>query len=95
MEAIEELTELSEAMKQASAVLADEDVDDKSTYSKRSSTFLNVVALGNVVSFSCLFLSPLVDKCVGMGVRYRINVMCLEFWTCEVDLWILCVLNCG
>ncbi|KAJ4717577.1 Dynamin-like [Melia azedarach] len=60
MEAIEELTELSEAMKQASAVLADEDVDDKSTYSKRSSTFLNVVALGNVGAGKSAILNSLV-----------------------------------
>lgn len=51
MEAIEELAELSDSMRQASAVLADEDVDEKSSSSsKRPSTFLNVVALGNVVS---------------------------------------------
>lgn len=55
MEAIEELAELSESMKQAASVLADEDVDDKSSSSKRSSTFLNVVALGNVVSFNLCF----------------------------------------
>ncbi|KDP42490.1 hypothetical protein JCGZ_00287 [Jatropha curcas] len=50
MEAIEELQQLSESMRQASAVLADEDVDETTTSSssKRSSTFLNVVALGNV-----------------------------------------------
>ncbi|KAL8162613.1 hypothetical protein V2J09_014102 [Rumex salicifolius] len=46
MEAIEELTQLSDAMRQAAAVLADEDVSDGN--SKRTSTFLNVVALGNV-----------------------------------------------
>lgn len=48
MEAMEELMQLSEAMMQASALLADEDPDEPS--SKRTSTFLNVVALGNVVS---------------------------------------------
>ncbi|WOK92637.1 hypothetical protein Cni_G01328 [Canna indica] len=47
MEAMEELSQLSESMMQAAAVLADEDVDEGST-SKRTSTFLNVVALGNV-----------------------------------------------
>jgi hypothetical protein len=52
MEAIEELTQLSESMRQASALLADEDVDESSSSgsSRRASTFLNVVALGNVVS---------------------------------------------
>ncbi|KAK8950222.1 Dynamin-2A [Platanthera guangdongensis] len=45
---MEELIQLSESMMQASALLADEDVDEKSP-SRRTSTFLNVVALGNVV----------------------------------------------
>ncbi|XP_011004896.1 PREDICTED: dynamin-2A-like [Populus euphratica] len=49
MEAIEELSQLSESMKQATALLADEDVDENpSSSSRRSSTFLNVVALGSV-----------------------------------------------
>lgn len=51
MEAIEELSQLSDSMRQAAALLADEDVDENSSSSsRRSSTFLNVVALGNVVS---------------------------------------------
>jgi dynamin GTPase len=68
MEAIEELTQLSESMRQASALLADEDVDETSSsssspsYSRRSSTFLNVVALGNVVS-SSLSLSQVINAC--------------------------------
>ena len=49
MEAIEELSQLSGSMRQAAALLADEDVDENSS-SRKSSTFLNVVALGNVVS---------------------------------------------
>ena len=53
MEAIEELVQLSDSMQQAAAVLADEDVDE-TTPSRRPSTFLNVVALGNVVSFSTI-----------------------------------------
>ncbi|CAK7344491.1 unnamed protein product [Dovyalis caffra] len=49
MEAIEELSQLSESMKQAAALLADEDVDENSrSSSRRNSTFLNVVGLGNV-----------------------------------------------
>ncbi|CAM8999406.1 unnamed protein product [Rhodiola kirilowii] len=48
MEAIDELLKLSESINQASALLADEDVDENSTSSRRSSTFLNVVALGSV-----------------------------------------------
>lgn len=52
MEAIEELDQLSDSMRQAAAVLADEDVEENSSSSssRRPSTFLNVVALGNTVS---------------------------------------------
>ena len=53
MEAIEDLAQLSDSMRQAAALLADEDVDETSTStasSRRPSTFLNVVALGNVVT---------------------------------------------
>lgn len=52
MEAIEELSQLADSMRQAASVLADEDVDESnsSSSSKRPSTFLNIVALGNVVS---------------------------------------------
>ncbi|KAL9451797.1 hypothetical protein AB3S75_013382 [Citrus x aurantiifolia] len=60
MEAIEELAELSESMKQAAAVLADEDVDDQSSSSKRSSTFLNVLALGNVGAGKSAILNSLI-----------------------------------
>ncbi|GMI93198.1 Dynamin related protein 2B, dynamin-like 3 [Hibiscus trionum] len=61
MEAIEELSELSEAMRQAAAILADEDVDDtSSSSSKRSSTFLNVVALGNVGAGKSAVLNSLI-----------------------------------
>lgn len=55
MDAIDELSELSDSMRQAAALLADEDVDDVSS-SKRPATFLNVVALGNTVSFSSIRL---------------------------------------
>lgn len=56
MEAIDELVQLSESIRQATALLADEDVDDdlKSSSSRRASTFLDVVALGNVVSLCFL-----------------------------------------
>lgn len=53
MEAIEELEQLGDAMRQAAALLADEDVDDVGASSKRPSTFLNAVALGITVSFPC------------------------------------------
>lgn len=56
MDAIEELAQLSDSMRQASAVLADEDVDENTTSSRRPSTFLNVVALGNTVILSHLLV---------------------------------------
>ncbi|XP_022773570.1 dynamin-2A-like [Durio zibethinus] len=59
MEAIEELSQLSESMRQAAALLADEDVDENST-SRRSSTFLNVVVLGNVGSGKSAVLNSLI-----------------------------------
>ncbi|KAI3984592.1 hypothetical protein MKX01_040469 [Papaver californicum] len=63
MEAIEELVQLSESMLQASSVLADEDIDDSSSSSftsKRLSTFLNVVALGNVGAGKSAVLNSLI-----------------------------------
>ncbi|KAE8699093.1 Dynamin-2B [Hibiscus syriacus] len=59
MEAIEELYQLSDSMRQAAALLADEDVDENSS-SKRSSTFLNVVAFGNVGSGKSAVLNSLI-----------------------------------
>lgn len=57
MEAIEELEQLSDSMKQAASLLADEDVDEtSSSSSKRPSTFLNVVAIGGTVSWFPDFL---------------------------------------
>ncbi|XP_055816404.1 dynamin-2A [Solanum dulcamara] len=47
MEAIEELEQLGDAMRQAAALLADEDGNEAAASTKRPSTFLNVVALGN------------------------------------------------
>ncbi|XP_073010377.1 dynamin-2A-like [Typha latifolia] len=58
MEAMEELTKLSEAMLQAAALLADEDPDESS--SKRNSTFLNVVVLGNVGAGKSAVLNSLI-----------------------------------
>ncbi|CAO2829869.1 unnamed protein product [Amaranthus hypochondriacus] len=65
MEAIEELAQLSDSMRQAAAVLADEDVDDtssssSSSSSRRNSTFLNVVALGNVGAGKSAVLNSLI-----------------------------------
>lgn len=61
MEAIEELSQLSDAMRQAAAVLADEDVDDTSvSSSRRNSTFLNAVALGNVGAGKSAVLNSLI-----------------------------------
>nr|GMD23210.1 dynamin-2A-like [Ipomoea batatas] len=62
MDAIEELSELSESMRQASALLADEDIDEtsSSSSSKRPSTFLNVVALGNTGAGKSAVLNSLI-----------------------------------
>ncbi|XP_050216738.1 dynamin-2A-like [Mercurialis annua] len=66
MEAIDELAQLSQSMRQATALLADEDVDDNSSSttssssSRRSSTFLNVVALGNVGAGKSAVLNSLI-----------------------------------
>ncbi|KGN52622.1 dynamin-2A isoform X1 [Cucumis sativus] len=63
MDSIEELGELSESMRQAAALLADEDVDDNSTSgasSRRATTFLNVVALGNVGAGKSAVLNSLI-----------------------------------
>ncbi|XP_068636238.1 dynamin-2A-like [Aristolochia californica] len=57
MEAMEELIQLSESMLQAAALLADEDPDDQS---RRTSTFLNVVALGNVGAGKSAVLNSLI-----------------------------------
>ncbi|XP_050209812.1 dynamin-2A [Mercurialis annua] len=65
MEAIEELSQLSESMRQASALLADEDIDETTTSSsssssKRAPSFLNVVVLGNVGSGKSAVLNSLI-----------------------------------
>lgn len=60
MAAIEELSELADSMRQASALLADEDIDETSNNSRRPSTFLNVVALGNVGSGKSAVLNSLI-----------------------------------
>ncbi|KAK7313951.1 hypothetical protein VNO77_39158 [Canavalia gladiata] len=62
MAAIEELSELADSMRQAASVLADEDVDESnaSSTSRRSSTFLNVVALGNVGAGKSAVLNSLI-----------------------------------
>ncbi|WOK95124.1 hypothetical protein Cni_G03831 [Canna indica] len=59
MEAMEELNQLAESMMQAAALLADEDVDEGST-KWRSSTFLNVVALGNIGAGKSAVLNSLI-----------------------------------
>ncbi|OIW07952.1 hypothetical protein TanjilG_20053 [Lupinus angustifolius] len=59
MAAIDELSELAVSMRQAAALLADEDVDDANS-SKRPSTFLNVVALGSVGAGKSAVLNSLI-----------------------------------
>uniref|UniRef100_A0A0D9WNU9 dynamin GTPase n=1 Tax=Leersia perrieri TaxID=77586 RepID=A0A0D9WNU9_9ORYZ len=59
MEAIEELSQLSESMRQAASLLADDDPSDDST-PRRPSTFLNAVALGNVGAGKSAVLNSLI-----------------------------------
>ncbi|KAH9603881.1 hypothetical protein KSS87_013569 [Heliosperma pusillum] len=61
MEAIEELSQLSDSMRQAAAVLADDDVDETpDSSSRRNSTFLNAVTLGNVGAGKSAVLNSLI-----------------------------------
>ena len=80
MEAIEELAQLSDSMRQAAAVLADEDVDDTSSSSsspsRRNSTFLNVVALGNVVSCCFILITCFFDEIYCMVCVF---LFCFDF----------------
>ncbi|WVZ73742.1 hypothetical protein U9M48_022020 [Paspalum notatum var. saurae] len=59
MEAIDELVQLSESMRQAASLLADDDPSDD-TASRRPSTFLNAVALGNVGAGKSAVLNSLI-----------------------------------
>ncbi|KAL0856765.1 hypothetical protein Bca101_061919 [Brassica carinata] len=63
MEAIDELSQLSDAMRQAAALLADEDPDESSS-SRRPATSLNVVALGNVGAGKSAVLNSLIGHAV-------------------------------
>ncbi|KAF8405658.1 hypothetical protein HHK36_007734 [Tetracentron sinense] len=60
MEAIDGLVQLSESMLKAAALLADEDVDESSSGTGRASSFLNVVALGNVGAGKSAVLNSLI-----------------------------------
>ncbi|CAG7885485.1 unnamed protein product [Brassica rapa] len=59
MEAIDELSQLSDSMRQAAALLADEDPEESSS-SRRPATSLNVVALGNVGAGKSAVLNTLI-----------------------------------
>ncbi|XP_024964942.1 dynamin-2A-like [Cynara cardunculus var. scolymus] len=61
MEAIEELAQLANSMRQAAALLNDEDVDENlPDSSRRPATFLNVVALGNTSAGKSAVLNSLI-----------------------------------
>ncbi|KAF9612052.1 hypothetical protein IFM89_037971 [Coptis chinensis] len=60
MDAIDELIQLSDSMVQAASLLADEDLDDSSSSTKKPSTFLNVVSLGNVGAGKSAVLNSLI-----------------------------------
>eukprot|EP01018_Ginkgo_biloba_P023934 Gb_31570 [translate_table: standard] len=57
MEAMENLIQLSESMQQAASLLGDEDTEEPS---RQTSTFLNVVALGNVGAGKSAVLNSLI-----------------------------------
>lgn len=61
MEAMEELAELADATLQGAGLLADDDPSAADRPTRRASSFLTVVAIGNVVriplSLSSLFLA--------------------------------------
>uniref|UniRef100_J3MCW7 dynamin GTPase n=1 Tax=Oryza brachyantha TaxID=4533 RepID=J3MCW7_ORYBR len=59
MEAVEELAQLSESMRQAASLLADDDPSDDSA-PRRPSPFLNAVALGNVGAGKSAVLNSLI-----------------------------------
>ncbi|CAN8244897.1 unnamed protein product [Cochlearia groenlandica] len=60
MEAIDELSQLSDSMRKAASLLADEDPDESSSSSRRPATSLNVVALGNVGAGKSAVLNSLI-----------------------------------
>ncbi|KAE8769395.1 Dynamin-2A [Hordeum vulgare] len=60
MEAMEELSQLSESIRQAASLLADDGPSDDST-PRRPSTFLNTVILGNIGSGKSAVLNSLSD----------------------------------
>ncbi|KAF0932573.1 hypothetical protein E2562_010453 [Oryza meyeriana var. granulata] len=59
MEAMDELVQLSESMRQAASLLADDDPSDEAS-PRRPSTFLNAVALGNVGAGKSAVLNSLI-----------------------------------
>jgi hypothetical protein len=67
MEAIEELSELADVTTQASGLLADDDPADGATRRGGGSSFLTVVALGNVVRSLPFAFSPSIG-CYSLGV---------------------------
>ncbi|XP_059648293.1 dynamin-2A-like [Cornus florida] len=60
MEAIEELAQLSDSMRQAKSLITDDDIDENSSSSKLPSTYLNVVALGNTGAGKSAVLNSLI-----------------------------------
>ncbi|KAF2919728.1 hypothetical protein DAI22_08g157400 [Oryza sativa Japonica Group] len=60
MEAIEELSELADATRQASALLADDDPSEQPAQRRGGSSFLTVVALGNIGAGKSAVLNGLI-----------------------------------
>lgn len=103
MEAIEELSQLSDAMRQAAGLLADEDIDEttsSSSSSKRPSTFLNVVALGNTVGslIGYFFIRSFkdVDYWIWKFSFFLFDLQYLHFlyfWRLFLQYWVLICFN--
>ena len=89
MEAIDELSQLSDSMKQAASLLADEDPDETSSSSRRPATFLNVVALGNVVSSLNLLDSDAIFwvsiSFLEVSLELSIYRLIVLYWTRELE----------
>lgn len=75
MEAIEELSELADATRQASALLADDDPSEQPAQRRGGSSFLTVVALGNIVRIVTYLPNP-----AGPALEGRDLVFWLLIW---------------
>ncbi|CAN0919693.1 DRP2A [Linum grandiflorum] len=86
MEAIEELSQLFDSMRQVASLHADEDIDESASSSaKRSSTFLNVVVLGVVGAGKSAVLNSLIGHLVLLPAM-EIRWLTIMRSNCDVNL---------